>query len=54
MAKTRDKFLENISLINDFIDENPDQFRQRELSYVAGFERFVKGNFIVERDLKNY
>lgn len=53
-AKARDRLLDNISLINTFIEENPDGFREKELFYITKWERSVRGDFIVERDLKNY
>jgi hypothetical protein len=53
-AKARDKLLGNITLINDFVDENPYQFTERQLSNVLKFEHFISGRFIVERDLKDY
>jgi len=53
-AKARDKLLDNIALIDDFVDENSYQFTERELSNVLKFEHFITGEFIVERDLKNH
>lgn len=53
-AEARDKLLDNISLINAFIEENPDNFREKELFHVTKWEHFVRGDFIVERDLKSY
>jgi len=53
-AEARDAMLDNIPLINDFIEENPRGFREKELSNLTGFERFVRGKFFVERDLNKY
>jgi len=53
-AKARDKLLDNIFLIGGFVDENPYQFPEKTLSNVIEFEHFISGNFVVERDLKNY
>jgi len=53
-AKARDKLLGNIALIDDFVDENPYQFPERELSNLLKFEHFISGKFFVERDLKDY
>lgn len=52
--KARDRLLDNISLINTFIDENPDGFSEKELFNVTKWEDFVRGQFFVERDLKSY
>lgn len=53
-AKARDKLLGNMTLIDDFMDENPYQFSEKELSNVMKFKDFISGKFVVERDLKNY
>lgn len=53
-AKARDKLLDNIALIDDFVDENPYQFPEKALSNVLKWEHFISGKFFVERDLKNY
>ena len=53
-AKARDKLLGHIALIDDFVDENPYQFSEKELSHVLKWEHFISGKFFVERDLKNY
>jgi len=53
-AKARDKLLDNIGLIDDFVDENPYQFPEKELSNVLKWEHFISDKFFVERDLKNY
>jgi hypothetical protein len=53
-AKARDKLLDHIDLIDDFVDENPYQFREKELFNVLKWEHFISDKFFVERDLKNY
>ena len=54
-AKARDRLLENISLIDGFVEENSHGFQPDELSLVlVGWKRFVRGRFILERDLKEY
>lgn len=53
-AKARDKLLDNISLIDAFVEKNPAEFREKELFHVTKWEHFVRGDFIIERDLKNY
>ncbi|NIP27044.1 MAG: hypothetical protein GWN67_22230 [Phycisphaerae bacterium] len=53
-AEARDKLLDHISLIDDFVEENPYQFPERALSNVLKWEHFISDKFFVERDLKNY
>jgi len=53
-AKARDKLLGNITLIDDFVDENPYQFPEKELSNVLKFKHFIYDKFFIERDLKDY
>jgi hypothetical protein len=53
-AKARDELLGNITLIDDFMDENPHRFPEKELSNILKWEHFVSGHFSVERDLKDY
>ena len=53
-AQARDYLLENIYLLREYLDENPDEFRERDLSYMMHWDLFFKGDFIVERDLKKY
>ncbi len=53
-GKVRDHLYENIHLINDFIESNPDGFREQELGLVSHWSHFLRGDFIVERNLKCY
>ena len=53
-AKARDELLSHINLIGDFVDGNPYQFPEKELSNVLKWEHFISDKFFVERDLKNY
>jgi hypothetical protein len=53
-GKARDHLFENIHLINDYIETNPDGFPEQELGLVSHWTRFVKGDFVVVRELKSY
>ena len=53
-AKARYRLLDNISLINAFIEENPEGFREKELFHVTKWPHFVRGDFFIERDLNKY
>jgi hypothetical protein len=53
-AKARDKMLDNIHLLDDFTSDNPQRFTEDELALVRPWKGFLRGNFIIERDLKRY
>lgn len=52
--EVRNALFENISLMDEFIDENPQDFPMKELAVVSKWKRFVKGDFYIERYLKDY
>jgi len=52
--EVRNALFENITLADNFIDENPQNFPMKELSVVSEWKKFIKGEFFVERYLKNY
>ncbi len=52
--QVREALYENIHLIESFIDENPQNFPMKELTTVSKWKHFVKGDFFVERFLKNH
>jgi len=47
-------FFENIGLIDNFIDENPEDFPMKDLAVISKWKNFVKGEFFIERYLKNH
>jgi hypothetical protein len=53
-TKARDRLLDNIPLINAFIEENPDGFSEKQLFNVTKWEHFVRGGFFIEWDLMSY
>lgn len=53
-GKARDALLDNIGLIDAFVEENPDEFRETELAHVVLWRHFVRGDFIIEKDLASY
>jgi hypothetical protein len=53
-GQARDRLLDNIALIDAYIEENPDEFREIDLAHVALWRYFVRGDFIIERDLAQY
>jgi hypothetical protein len=53
-GRARDRLLDNIALIDAFIEENPDEFRESDLAHVALWRHFVRGDFVIERDLAHY
>lgn len=50
--RVRNALFENIHLIDEFIDENPQDVSLKNLAAAAGWKRFVSGDFYVERHLK--
>ena len=52
--EARDHFLDHIQLISEYIDENPDEFRDSELGHITTWSHFLRGKFIIERNLKKY
>jgi hypothetical protein len=53
-GQARDRLLDNIALIDAFIEENPGEFRETDLAHVILWRHFVRGDFIIERDLAQY
>jgi hypothetical protein len=53
-AKACDRLLGNPKLIALFVDENPGQFREKELSIVSSWEHALKGDFTIERNLRKH
>jgi len=45
---------ENIELIDNFVDENPEDFPLEELAIVSKWKNAVKGRFVIERHLKTH
>lgn len=50
--KVRNQLFATPALIDEFIDENPQDIPLNELAVAASWKRFVKGDFYVERHLK--
>lgn len=52
--EVRQRLFENIYLMDEFIDENPQDYPMKELAAVSKWKKFVKGDFFIERYLKDY
>jgi hypothetical protein len=50
----RNALYENIGLIDDYINDNPQNFSAEELAQVRDWKHFVKDKFYIERHLKRY
>jgi hypothetical protein len=50
----RDRLFEQPSLIDSYVNANPDNFDPKKLSIVKSWKNFVKGEFYLERYLKNH
>jgi len=53
-VKVRDALYEHSHLIDDYVAENPHNFSSEQLSQVLEWKQFLKGDFLIERILKNY
>lgn len=53
-AKVRNALYENIRLIDEFIDENPEDIPLKDLAIVSGWKNFVQDEFFIERYLKQH
>jgi hypothetical protein len=52
--QARGHLLDHIELISEYIEKNPDEFREKELGHITTWSHFIKGKFIMERNLKNH
>lgn len=52
--KVRNALFDNVYLIDDFIDENPQDIPMKDLAIAAGWKRFVKQEFCVARYTKTH
>ncbi len=53
-VEARDHVMENINLIQQYTNENPDNLLSEELALIQDWKNAKLGDFIVERHLKNY
>ena len=53
-VQARNHLLDNIQIIKDYIEENPDGFRERELRCMSDWYLFKQGDFFIFRNLKKY
>lgn len=52
--EVREAFLEEVDLIESFVDENPANLNEEEQEIVSSWHNHVTGNFYLFRQLKNY
>ena len=52
--EVRQALYDNIGLIDDFVQENPQQFSDEKLTIIKKWKQFVSGDFYIERLLKKY
>jgi hypothetical protein len=52
--QARDLLLENSGLVSAYVEANPDDFRELDLGLVLDWKRFLRGRFIIERDLRQH
>lgn len=51
--EVRNALFENVGLIDDFIDENPQDFPMKNLASISKWKKFVRNDFYIERYLKD-
>lgn len=54
LLRIRNALLDDIDLIDAFVDRNPFGFTEEELDIVIGWRHFVAGSFFIYRELKKY
>jgi hypothetical protein len=52
--QARDLLLEHSDLVSAYVQANPDDVRELDLGLVLDWKRFVRGRFVIERDLRQY
>ena len=52
--EVRDYIYDNLNIINEYIDKNPDNLSLEQLDIVEGWKEAIVGEFYIERYLKNY
>lgn len=50
----KDKLYEHPGLIQEFVEENPCNFSSDELTIISGWKTFLKGEFVIYRQLKKF
>lgn len=50
----REILYSNPRIVGDFLERNPKKFNQEKLDIVSGWQRFVRGDFIFIKSLKEY
>ncbi len=51
-VQARDLLLEHSELVSAYVDANPDDFCEQDLGLVLDWKRFLRGRFLIERDLR--
>lgn len=54
MDKVREMLYNKPKIIKDFVANNPEKFDKEEIEIVNGWQKFIKGDFILIRSLKKY
>jgi len=53
-VEVRNALYDNIDLIDEFVEKNPENYSSKELDIVSSWKHFLKSTFYVFRHLKNY
>jgi len=54
LMEAREILYDNPQIIKDFISNNPKKFNKEEIDIINGWQKFIKGKFILIRSLKKY
>lgn len=54
LTEARHILYDNPQIIKKIISENPDGFNSEEIEIICGWQKFIKGNFILIGSLKKY
>jgi len=52
--KIRNALYDNIDLIDSYLADNPQDLANKDLKVIKGWKNFVKGSFVIERQLKKH
>ena len=54
LNEARDILYKNADIISDFTGTNPEKFKKDEIEIINGWKKFIQGDFVLIRSLKNY
>jgi hypothetical protein len=52
--KLRDALLDNMDLLEDYLEQNPDQLSADDLAIIAGWSNYLEGEFVILRETEDH